>query len=253
MTDDVTDDRGRARPFVFAVLITLLMLVFPVGSGAIATIMNLDAVQSRLTQAAAFAVAAALGLFIARQRFGDVGAVGLQRVQRLDLRALLWLAPIVAVELSTLAFGFKPELNSTLVASMIVLTAAVGFAEELYFRGLIPAFLTAQSVPTQIVVSSALFSVGHFFNLMAGAPLGATLLQVVFAFIFGAVAVQIRMMTGSLLIPVIWHVAHNLISQLTNAPDGSTGLLFGLAQGTVLAAYAIWLWARTGHRRAILR
>lgn len=120
MTDDVTDDRGRARPFVFAVLITLLMLVFPVGSGAIATIMNLDAVQSRLTQAAAFAVAAALGLFIARQRFGDVGAVGLQRVQRLDLRALIWLAPIVAVELSRLAFGFKPELNSTLVASMIV-------------------------------------------------------------------------------------------------------------------------------------
>ncbi len=117
----------------------------------------------------------------------------------------------------------------------------MGFAEELYFRGIIPRILRSNGRVFSILLSSFLFSVGHFFNLLAGASVGMTILQVVFAFIFGVVAVEIRMLSGSIGIVVVWHFLHNFLSLITVSNQGVFGVLLGIFQGTVLVLYALYL------------
>lgn len=65
----------------------------------------------------------------------------------------------------------------------------------------------------------------------------------VFAFLFGIVALEIRLLTGSLVVPIVWHILHNFISLVTKVND-SGSMLFGVLQGTVLFFYAIYLWKK---------
>ena len=108
--------------------------------------------------------------------------------------------------------GLKEELIFSEIIILFIFTAIVGFTEEIYFRGLIVKSMIEKSVALTIFFSSLLFSLGHFLNLLAGAGFIETFLQVVFAFIFGIVAIEISMITGNIGIAIIWHWAHNFIS-----------------------------------------
>lgn len=129
---------------------------------------------------------------------------------------------------------------------------AVGFTEELYFRGIIVDILKRKGIVTVIFLSSVLFSIGHLANLLAGAPLNETILQVIFAFLFGVVAVQITLATNSFLIPAIWHTLHNFIASITASNDGSESMIISGLQGVILLVYGIYLWKKKPDQLQIL-
>ncbi len=99
----------KKHPLVFSILITMLMLVFPVVSGAIISVLQLSTLQGRLVQTAAFVIAGLVGLIIAKRAFGALGDVGMRRVRPLDGSRYLWFLPIVLVEACTLLLGFSKE------------------------------------------------------------------------------------------------------------------------------------------------
>lgn len=233
--------RRIKQPGLLAVMLTLLQLAFPVISGTIIAINQLSEPTGRLIQAAFFSVAGIVGCVIARRLFKSLPAIGLKDIGQRDGKIFLWFLPLIVIEGLSLAFGFKAVASPEIILIYLFFTAAVGFSEEVYFRGLIPQVLRSYGLVRTLVGSSVLFASGHFFNLLAGAGLIETSLQVVFAFLFGLVALQIRWLSGSLIIPVVWHWLHNFLSLITRANDSQASLLFGLFQGTVLVGYAIFL------------
>lgn len=250
----VPEKRTFRNPRILAVLLTLLQLAFPVVSGVMISVFQPGEAWSRGIQAVFFLLAAILGGIIAWRLFGTLHAVGIRAASFKNAKAYFWFLPIVGIELSTLVFGgLKKGLSFRLILIYLLFTMAVGFSEELYFRGLIPNILNGKSLIRPLLVSSFLFSIGHFFNLLAGAGLPDTLLQVLFAFLFGVVALEIRILTGSLAIPVVWHVLHNFFSLITWTNDGSGALLLGWMQGTVLFFYGIYLWKQLRSKNDAVR
>lgn len=87
----------------------------------------------------------------------------------------------------------------------------IGVFEEFAFRGVFYMLLlsTRHSSKKQIftvsVVSSAAFGAVHLFNLLAGAGVGATLLQVGYSFLIGGMCSIALLVTGSIWIPVLLH------------------------------------------------
>lgn len=249
--NDELQNNGIKKPIVFSVLLTILILVFPVVSGAIITIFKFGELRSRLIQALAFIIAGIIGCIIAKLKFGSLKDVGLKIVHISDLKDYLWFAPIILVEILPFFAGLKSGLNQSLILAYVLFTIAVGFAEELYFRGLIAN--SFKKTISLVLFSSFLFSIGHIMNLLAGASIFDTALQIVFAFLFGIVAVEISFTTKSLVIPILWHTAHNFISLVTASNDGKWSLIIAIAQGTILLIYGIYLWVKKINTASILR
>lgn len=242
MTTHRPQQQSTTYPFLFSLLLTLLLLVFPILSGTIATILELGELEGRLIQSLAFLLAALLGCVLGMRYFGSLESVGLRKPAGFISKDLLWFTPLLYIEVLPLFFGLKQGLTFTSLAIYLVFTLLVGFTEELYFRGLIWNILNRKSMISALFLSSLLFSLGHFVNLLAGASFMDTMLQVIFAFIFGVVAVEISFATKSLLIPIVWHTVHNFISLITVPNQGKLSLSVALLQGTVLFLYGAYLY-----------
>lgn len=243
-TEETSQFHRIKHPLLFSFLMTLLILVFPIVSGTIAAVFTLNELQGRLVQALAFILAGIVGCVIGKSGFGSLKNVGLSNVVIRRYKDYLWFIPLIISEVIPLFAGFKKDLNIPMLVVLAIFTMAVGFAEELYFRGLIAKSLQKKSWIAAIVISSLFFSVGHLSNLLAGANMLDTLLQVAFAFIFGVVAAEIALSGKSLLIPIVWHTIHNFISLITMSNDGELSTKIGVLQGVILIVYGVFLWKK---------
>lgn len=108
------------------------------------------------------------------------------------------------------------------VAYFLTLACLVGFAEEVFFRGLLLRALAPSGLWRAAILSSVVFGAMHMLNLLSGADMAATLLQTVYsaAFGFGFAAVTLR--TG-----VLWPVI--MIHALIDFAG------FAAADGTVMS------------------
>ncbi|MBR2721274.1 MAG: CPBP family intramembrane metalloprotease [Clostridia bacterium] len=97
---------------------------------------------------------------------------------------------------------------------------AVSLFEELAFRGLLlPVLLKSTkgrsaSVFWSVVCSSALFGAFHLLNLLEGASLGATALQVGYSFLIGGMCAVAFLKTKNLLFCIPIHAVYNLCGGL---------------------------------------
>lgn len=89
-------------------------------------------------------------------------------------------------------------------ASLVLLL--VGFTEELVHRGLLLTALRSRLSEVWVwFLSSALFAVMHFVNVLLGAPLAGTVSQVGAAFLAGTAFYILRRVTGSLIWAMVLH------------------------------------------------
>ncbi|WJY00542.1 CPBP family intramembrane glutamic endopeptidase [Curtobacterium sp. 458] len=141
-----------------------------------------------------------------------VTALGWWRIATVDLTRtpLRWtmIAPlgillVCLVRLPLVDWGALP------VRYFLLLTVGVlfvGVFEELMTRGVLLVGLRRRLPEFAVwAVSCVLFGLLHLLNILAGAGVGPTLLQVVFAASFGSTLYVARRLTGSLLAPVLLH------------------------------------------------
>lgn len=230
------------NPYVKAVLLTFLILCFPVASGVVIAIGSFGVQAALLTQAVAFAIAFLIGLAIAKGRPGGLREAGLKPPVITRPKLYAWFIPVLAVELIPYFFGLLNNLTLGMVLAILPLTLAVGFAEELYFRGLIISFLKEKGPAQVVLVSSVLFGLGHIFNVLSGKSLAQTLLQIMFALLFGAAAALIAVATQSIALTIIWHIIHNFSAMITASNNGPMSVPAVAVQTAILLVYALWLW-----------
>lgn len=98
------------------------------------------------------------------------------------------------------------RLDAGLVIVLFGGCALVGFGEELLNRGLALVGLRGGLSETQAWLGSCgLFALLHAFNIVVGQGVGATVKQIVFAFLVGSVFYATRRVTGLLAVAMILH------------------------------------------------
>ena len=88
----------------------------------------------------------------------------------------------------------------------------VGFIEEIIFRGFLFKMMAKDNVKIAMAVSSITFGIGHIINLMHGADLIPTLMQICYAISTGYLFVVIFYKSHSLLPCIITHCLVNSLS-----------------------------------------
>ena len=124
----------------------------------------------------------------------------------------------------------------------------IGAFEELAFRGtLLPLLLkkfgtTKKGFLWTVILSSAIFGLFHLLNLLEGAGIGATLLQVGYSFLIGGMCAIVYLKTGDLIACILIHGVYDLGGALV--PTLGSGELWDLPTVilTVLLSVIVTAW-----------
>ena len=88
----------------------------------------------------------------------------------------------------------------------------IGFIEELIFRGFLFRMMAKNNVKSAIIVCALTFGIGHIVNLLNGAALIPTLMQICYATAIGYLFVIIFHKSKSLVPCIITHCLVNSLS-----------------------------------------
>ena len=202
----------------------------------------LSANATMAAQIAAMIISIGVGILLAK-RYGGLCGIGVRRPHDGWLAKIWWLAPVVAVEAVAFLAGLDLHGAGVPLLLLALFCVVVGCHEELYFRGLVTTCLRRFGWRIMAVVSALLFGVGHAAQAMSGTESSAYVaIQIVFAILFGVVALEIVVLTGSLWPVIVWHAVHDFIAQITvNSVTGMAGVACAV-QGVILLATAIAWW-----------
>lgn len=90
----------------------------------------------------------------------------------------------------------------------------IGFLEEIIFRGVLYRSIEKDNKKLAIIISSLTFGIGHIVNLLNGADLVPTLIQICYAVAIGFLFVTIFNKSKSLIPCIVTHIAVNSLSVL---------------------------------------
>jgi membrane protease YdiL (CAAX protease family) len=231
----------KKNPIFVSVLWALLILSFYILGGVITQSMKMNVIDTNLINGIciwASVLIAVLYIWKSKYTFIDMG---FRKIEKDANISVLYYLPAVALEASGFAVGIL-DFNLNYLLAVIFLTVAVGFAEEIYFRSLILKTLEDKGVKNAIIISSLIFGITHIGNIIGGADILYTIIQVIFAFTFGIVFAEIFYLTKSLVPVILWHFLHDCFCYIQNSPDIKKTILFSGIQTLVLIVYAIYMW-----------
>lgn len=173
-------------------------------------------------------VAALLSAFHWWRRAGFVGISEWRDLRILWLPVLLLLVPFVG--------GFRPLAGSELLV-LIIGYAATGFFEEAIYRGVMLSLLRPKGIWTAVLISSLLFGLAHFSNVILRGNVPLTALQAFGSAVGGIGLAALRLRTRSIWPVIALHALHDLFFQLGGLPVPISDAI----NSTVLMLYAIYL------------
>lgn len=139
-----------------------------------------------------------------------VGYYGLQAVK--DANPYLYFIPLALISCVNLINGVHVTDTPSHIVCHILTMVNVGFLEEIIFRGFLFRMMAEDNAKTAVIGSSLIFGIGHIVNLLNGAQLIPTLLQIFYATSIGYLFVTIFVHSGSLLPCMISHAVINATS-----------------------------------------
>ena len=162
-------------------------------------------------------------------------------------KRLLYYIPLIVIASCNLWFGVTVNYKWYITVFYILSMLLVGFLEEIIFRGFLFKMMEKNNVKSAIIVSSITFGIGHIVNLLNGADLVPTLLQICYAISLGYMFVIIFYKSKSL-VPCI--IAHFLINALSIFRMENEMLKYVSAVFLIVvpAAYAIYIIKKTNNK-----
>ena len=156
----------------------------------------------------------------------------------------LYFVPLLI--LASTNFWGGVTLNGSFLETVLYIMSmiAVGILEEVIFRGLLFTAMRKNSLKRAVVVSSLTFGFGHIVNLLNGAQLLPTLLQIVYASAAGFLFTVIFLKSGSLLPCILTHCAINSFSAFASQRSQTLDMVTAAVLTVVSVAYALWILRR---------
>jgi len=135
---------------------------------------------------------------------------GLKKVK--NPRQYLYFIPLGILVTVNVWNGFHINHSPKEIIFYILTMLNIGFIEEIIFRGFLFKMMAKDTVKSAIVVSTITFGAGHIVNLINGADLVPTLIQICYATATGYLFVILFYKSKSL-IPCI--ITHSLVNALS--------------------------------------
>lgn len=150
---------------------------------------------------------AVLALIISLKRVAYYGLVKVTAAKK-----YLYFIPLLFLVSVNLWNGFNINNTSGEILFYILSMLNVGFLEEVIFRGFLFKMMAKDNVKGAIIVSSVTFGLGHIVNLLNGADLVPTLMQICYAVALGYLFVTIFHKSKSLVPCILAHMIINATS-----------------------------------------
>ena len=158
-----------------------------------------------------------------------------------DVKKYLYFIPLALIVTCNLWNGVTLNLSGAETSLYIFSMLCVGFIEEVIFRGFLFKALCIENLKRAILISSITFGIGHVVNLLNGAEVFLTVLQICYATAIGFLFTIIFYKGKSLFPCIVVHSIFNALSVF--AVEGSR--VFNIVTAIVLTAisiaYAVWI------------
>lgn len=237
---------SQKHPYISIILIGLLC-TFMTGLGtAVPQIIGLEVNEQIEVTTVFLILSIAIGILIMRKSRFTLSDYGFRKSKKGAGQKVWWYIPLLAVEIIPVAIaGFSAEVTALQYIILLFFTVAVGFNEEIYFRGLAFKVMEEKGRKKAVIWSSVIFGVLHLANAFNDKSALYLALQVIFAFLVGFVLAEVVSATKSLWIVIIWHAAHDYISSITSETLDATALIILAIQVGILVVYAICIWSKS--------
>ena len=227
------------HPIRTTILATLTVLIFFFAQGAAVVMGNLEGIKAITVQASIIWCCALVAILFYLIKYRNLNMLGFKKPESGMAKRFLYYIPLILVALSAFAGGLMTDKKELFIPNLIF-TLGIGLTEEVYFRGII-CNAWKDKEKTAIILSAVLFGLCHILNVMGGAEITATLLQIVFAFIYGIVMAYVILRTKSIWPCIILHAFHDFCSFISNEGDAKLTIIVGAFQFIVLLAYCIYI------------
>lgn len=156
-------------------------------------------------------------------------------------KSYLYFLPLILISTCNLWNGVALPENLLKALPSVVAFAMAGLLEELIFRGLLFKAMCRDNEKAAIIVGSLTFGMGHIVNLLSGAPVLDTLLQIAYAAAIGYLFIIIFLKSGSIVPCIIAHCVINGMSVFGRETGRTAAILTALVLMVVPIGYALWL------------
>ncbi len=199
---------------------------------------------SAVTAPAAVVLSAVVCFLVSK--LGRWSYYGFNSLKNIPMAKVLFLLPMIVLATLNLWNGFMN--HNTLAENVlyIIFMLFVGFLEEIIFRGFLMRALMKENVVKAIVISSVTFGLGHIVNLLNGAELASTLLQLVYAIAIGFMLSVFTVKTNNIIPCIIFHGLFNALGVFSNTENTTFGyeIVLCLVITAVCGAYALWMYKK---------
>lgn len=158
---------------------------------------------------------------------------------------LLYL-PLIALSTLNLWQGlsFHTPLPEALLFVLTMLCVAL--IEEILFRGFLLQAMVKLNLKRAVLVVSLTFGLGHIVNLLNGAPMADTLLQLAYATAIGFLYVVLVLKGKSLWPPILSHAFINASSLFARVHQSENHWLTALLASLLALGYAFYILYKAG-------
>lgn len=154
-------------------------------------------------------------------------------------RGLLWLLPMLLPVLLNFYPGLAPG-GLGAVLGFLVLALLVGFVEEATFRGLMLRALKRVGEWRAVVITTALFSLTHLMNMMAGEGALQAVLQLCYTAAIGFAFTAYALRTGAIWPLIIVHALIDFVAFLQDTAIAVSPVAEITLAGVVTAWFVGW-------------
>lgn len=158
-----------------------------------------------------------------------------------NTKELLYFIPLVIISTVGLWNGIDIKKSVSEIVFHILTMINVGFLEEMIFRGVLYKSMEKDNKKLAIIVSSITFGIGHIVNLLNGADLIPTLVQICYAISLGFLFVTIFNKSKSLVPCIIAHIVINSLSIIGGENTEITTYLIPIILIVVSLSYTLYI------------
>ena len=222
------------RPYLFSLLLVLAFSAVSVGfAGFQAALPELPQQLIEILTEMVLAVLAVI-LLTTSHSWQSTGFRTLSSPK--DLR-LYWVLVFPLFPVLVSVVNAVSRMRASEVAFYLILACLVGFAEEAFFRGLMLRSLAVLGLWRAAIISSGVFGLMHLQNLLLGADLAGTLLQVLYAAAVGFSYAAVALRTGAIWPLIIIHALIDFAAFVTSSE--AEGIELSTTDVVVNAAYIL--------------
>lgn len=156
-------------------------------------------------------------------------------------RNYLFFVPLIIIASTNLWHGASLRFSAVETVLYVTSMLCVGFIEEIIFRGFLFQALRRENIKSAVIISSVTFGIGHIVNLLNGAEVLSTLLQICYACAIGFLF-TIIFYTGKSLVPcILTHSAVNSLNAFAVEGTVEFDVLVAVVLTIVSIVYALWI------------